>query len=59
MQAMELTIKGTEFLLRDNHLAILRGILVTYESVVRHKERNRNIIWWSVIMVFIHNFRKN
>lgn len=58
MQTVEMTIKGTELLLRDNHLAILCRILVTYGSVVRDKERNRNIIWWSMIMVFIDNFRK-
>lgn len=58
MQTVELTRKGTEFLLRDNHLAMLWRILVTYESVVRDKERNKTIIWWSMIMVFTHNFRK-
>lgn len=51
MQAVELTMKGTEFLLRGNCLAILRRILASYRRAVRDKERNRNIICSSIIMV--------
>lgn len=51
MQDAEFTIKGTKCLLRANHLAVVRRILATSGNAVKDKERNRNVIWWSIIMV--------